>query len=76
HTYHILNTETLALLPQGARVVNVGRGGLIDSEALIAAFNSRQLTSAGPNVFEDKPQIPEILLDRWDVTLSPHIGSA
>ncbi|KAK9325641.1 hypothetical protein V1517DRAFT_313934 [Lipomyces orientalis] len=76
HTYHILNSKTLALLPQGARVVNVGRGGLIDSDALVAALDSGHLTSAGLDVFEGEPQIPEILLDRWDITILPHIGSA
>ncbi|KAK9327152.1 hypothetical protein V1520DRAFT_372254 [Lipomyces starkeyi] len=76
HTHHILNTKSLALLPKGARVVNVGRGGLIDTEALVAALDSGHLTSAGQDVFEGEPEIQEILLDRWDVTILPHIGSA
>ncbi|ANB11985.1 glyoxylate reductase [Sugiyamaella lignohabitans] len=74
-TRHILNERTIALLPDAARVVNVGRGPLIDQKALIKALESGKLSSAGLDVYEQEPLIEPALAERHDVTLLPHIGS-
>lgn len=74
-THHLLNAKTIAMLPVGAKIVNVGRGPLIDTEALIEALESGHISSAGLDVFEFEPLIQERLLNRWDVTLLPHLGS-
>ncbi|KAK9449495.1 uncharacterized protein V1518DRAFT_416160 [Limtongia smithiae] len=73
---HMLNDDTLAKLPAGARVVNVGRGGLIDTDALVRALDSGHISAAGLDVYESEPELPSSLRERWDVTLLPHIGSA
>ena len=52
---HMLNAEVLAITKPGVRVVNVGRGPVIDQPALEAALQSGQVYSAALDVFEDEP---------------------
>ena len=54
-SHHMINAETLALAKPGVRVVNVGRGPLIDEQGLIAALQSGQVYSAALDVFEVEP---------------------
>jgi D-2-hydroxyacid dehydrogenase (NADP+) len=75
-THHLINPETLALLPQGARVINVARGGVVDEAALIAALRSGHIGGAYLDVFEKEPLPPESPL--WGfpgVIISPHSAS-
>ncbi|KAK9480985.1 D-isomer specific 2-hydroxyacid dehydrogenase [Lipomyces japonicus] len=75
-TKYIVNATTLAKLPSGARIINVGRGGLINTDDLVAALDAGHISAAGLDVYEAEPAIPANLLERWDVTLLPHVGSA
>jgi D-3-phosphoglycerate dehydrogenase len=52
---HMLNREVLGLCKSGARVVNVGRGPLIDEAALVEALASGKVSSAALDVFEEEP---------------------
>lgn len=52
---HMLNAEVLAKAKQGVRVVNVGRGPVIDEPALAAALQSGKVYSAALDVFEVEP---------------------
>lgn len=75
-TENTLNGETLALLPHGARIINPGRGPLIEDEALIAALDSGQIAHATLDVFRIEP-LPQ---DHpyWahpNVTVTPHIAA-
>lgn len=56
-TFHMLNKERLALLPDGAIIINVGRGSVIDQAALTEELNKCRLY-AGLDVFEEEP-IPQ-----------------
>ncbi len=74
-TDRMINAETLALLPRGAVLVNVSRGGLVDEDALYDALTSGQLFAAGLDVFRSEPDY-DLRFARLDnVILSPHIGS-
>lgn len=75
-TYHWLNAERIAKLPDGAIVVNTARGPLVDDEALIAALKSGKLFAAGLDVFEGEPNINPKYRDLENVFLLPHLGSA
>jgi D-3-phosphoglycerate dehydrogenase len=54
-SHHMINAATLALAKPGVRIVNVGRGPIIDELALIAALQSGQVYSAALDVFEVEP---------------------
>ncbi|MDX8354882.1 glyoxylate/hydroxypyruvate reductase A [Cognatiyoonia sp. IB215182] len=76
-TENILNTETLALLAQGAFIINPGRGPLIDDDALVAALDSGQVAHATLDVFRTEPLPSDHPF--WahpSVTVTPHIASS
>ncbi|MCE8544890.1 glyoxylate/hydroxypyruvate reductase A [Ruegeria pomeroyi] len=75
-TENTLNAQTLSRLPRGARIINPGRGPLIDDDALLAALDSGQVGHATLDVFRIEP-LPR---DHpyWahpNVTVTPHIAS-
>ena len=75
-TERMLGANELALLPQGAVVINIGRGSVIDEGALIAALQAGRLGGAALDVFEAEPLPPESPL--WtlpNVLVSPHSAS-
>lgn len=73
---HFLDARRIALLPEGAVVVNTARGGLIDDTALIAALKSGRLFAAGLDVYEGEPKINPGYRELDNVFLTPHMGSA
>lgn len=74
-THHILNDETLALLPRHAVVVNVGRGGAIDDGALCRALEEERIAGAALDVFHTEP-LPEDspLWGTKNLLLTPHVA--
>ena len=75
-TRHLLNAERIAMLPDGAVVVNTARGAVVDDDALIAALRSGKLFAAGLDVFNDEPNIHPAYRGLQNTFLLPHIGSA
>jgi hydroxypyruvate reductase len=75
-TDKIINAQALALLPRGAVLVNVSRGGLVDEDALIEALTSGHLFGAGLDVFRSEPDFDMRFAKLDNVILSPHVGSA
>ena len=75
-TQGFLNEERIALLPDGAVVVNTARGGVVDDDALIAALRSGKVAAAGLDVFQGEPNLNSAYLKLENAYLLPHIGSA
>jgi lactate dehydrogenase-like 2-hydroxyacid dehydrogenase len=75
-TERIIDARALSLLPDGAVLVNVARGSLIDEEALLAALRSGKLFAAGLDVFRSEPDYDLRFAALDNVVLSPHVGSA
>jgi len=76
-TRGFVNRQTLAQLPDGAVVVNIARGDLVDDDALIAALQSGKLAAAGLDVFNGEPaHVDRRYFDLPNVFMVPHIGSA
>ena len=75
-THHIINKESIALLPDNAVLVNTARGAVINDDDLISALKSGKLFSAGLDVFNDEPNIDPRYKQLENTFLLPHIGSA
>jgi glyoxylate reductase len=75
-THHLINAERLAMMPDGAIVVNTARGTIVDDEALIDSLKSGKIAAAGLDVFEGEPNINPRYRDLPNTFLLPHIGSA
>jgi hydroxypyruvate reductase len=75
-TKHMVNAEVLAALGKNGILVNVARGSVVDTNALIAALDAGTIGGAGLDVFEDEPRVPEALFNRANVVLLPHVASA
>ena len=72
----MIDAPAFSLLPDGAVLVNVGRGSLIDEDALLAALTSGKLFAAGLDVFRREPDYDLRFAALDNVVLSPHIASA
>ena len=75
-TRHLIGTDELALMKQGAILVNSSRGPVVDERALAEALRSGHLGGAGLDVFEREPQVEPLLMECDNAVLVPHIGSA
>jgi glyoxylate reductase len=71
----LLDARRLALLRDGAVLVNTARGEIVDEDALVAELVSGRIY-AGLDVFAHEPEVPAALLELPNVVLTPHIGSA
>eukprot|EP00667_Euglena_gracilis_P008736 EG_transcript_8862 len=70
-TRHIINSETIPWLKQGAFVVNTARGGIVEMEALVRALESGHLAGAGLDVLEEEPA-PAAVAAVPNLDLTPH----
>jgi glyoxylate reductase len=74
-TEGLIDARRLALLRDGAVLVNPARGEIVDEDALVRELLSGRIR-AGLDVFAHEPDVPEGLLGLDNVVLTPHIGSA
>lgn len=73
---YVLGEREFAQMKDGAGVINVARGGVVDEVALIHAMENKKVAFACLDVFETEPN-PEIpILMHPNISLSPHIGAA
>jgi glyoxylate/hydroxypyruvate reductase A len=75
-TTNVLNSETLALMPKGAVIINPGRGPMIDDAALLNALNNGQISYATLDVFRVEPlPVDDPYWAHPNVTVTPHIAA-
>ncbi len=73
-TRGLVGGHLLGLLPDGAYLVNLSRGDVVDEDALLAALESGRLGGAALDVRRQEPPVLGALEQRDDVVLTPHVG--
>ncbi|SCZ02144.1 Lactate dehydrogenase [Microvirga guangxiensis] len=74
-TKHLINADVLKALGPTGVLINVARGSVVDEQALIDALKSGTILTAGLDVYDDEPRVPQELIDMEHVVLLPHIAS-
>jgi glyoxylate reductase len=74
-TQGLVDARRLALLRDGACLVNTARGPIVDEPALVQELVSGRIR-AGLDVFAHEPRVPPELIELPNVVLTPHVGSA
>ncbi len=75
-THHLIDARRLALLPEGAVLVNTSRAELADTAAVLAALDSGRLAAYATDVMDQEPPPPDHpLLRHPKAIVTPHIGS-
>ncbi|MBS9402361.1 2-hydroxyacid dehydrogenase [Halomonas sp. TRM85114] len=74
-TQHLIDAAVLEALGSRGVLINIARGSVVDEQALITALQSETILTAGLDVFEDEPKVPQALVDMEHVVLLPHVGS-
>ncbi len=76
-TRHLINAETIARMKKGVKLINISRGGVVDTDALFDALVSGQIAHAAMDVTDPEP-LPgdHKLLTLKNITVTPHMASA
>ncbi len=74
-THHILDAAAFEKMKSGVRIINCGRGGTIDEDALANAIENGKVAGAALDVFADEPLTDSRLFTFDQVIGSPHIGA-
>ncbi len=73
---YLLGRDEFSLMKPDAVFVNIGRGEVVDTEALIEKAKSSDKFGVGLDVYENEPNFDKRLLELKNCVLLPHIGSA
>lgn len=72
----LIGADEMAMMKDGAIIVNCARGGVVDEDALLAALESGKIGGAGLDAFMNEPNPRADLLNHPRISVSPHIGAA
>jgi phosphonate dehydrogenase len=84
-TFHMIDAQSLSRMRRGSRLVNIGRGSVVDEEAVAQSLEQRHLGGYAADVFEmedwardERPRAvsPRLLALRERTLFTPHLGSA
>lgn len=75
-TRHLINEQSINSFDKPFRIINVGRGPVIDEIALVNGLKSGKILFAALDVFENEPSVNPQLFGRQDVVLTPHVGAS
>ncbi|WMD22025.1 2-hydroxyacid dehydrogenase [Achromobacter seleniivolatilans] len=71
-TRHLVNADVLEALGPDGYLVNIARGSVVDTDALITALAEGRLAGAGLDVVDGEPHVPDALKQLGNVVLTPH----
>ncbi|WP_456268534.1 2-hydroxyacid dehydrogenase [Kushneria sp. AK178] len=71
-THHLIDDALLSVMKIESIVINVGRGSVVDSDALARAVTEKRLAGAALDVFEHEPEVPQALKDEPRIIMTPH----
>lgn len=72
----IIGREEMAMMKQGAIIINTSRGGVVDEASLIESIEAGHIGGAGLDVFVGEPSPDPRLLNMDRISVSPHIGAS
>ena len=75
-TRHLMNGARFRAMQRHAFLVNTSRGDVVDEDALVQALDAGWIAGAALDVYDNEPFVRPDLVDRDDVVLFPHLGSA
>ena len=73
-TRGLINRERIATMKPGALLINVSRGGVVDTQAVTEALQTGQLGGAGLDVLDTEPQVSPSLLEQSGAMFTPHVA--
>ena len=73
---YLIDKKEISLMKNGAGIVNLARGGVVNEEELLKALDSDKLSFAAIDTFENEPKPKMKVLMNPKISLSPHIGAA
>ncbi|CAF1413333.1 unnamed protein product [Rotaria sordida] len=72
--HYLISSDSIAQMKRRPILINVSRGGLIDTKALVQALKNGQISYAALDVIEDEPNVDEELAKLDNVLLTPHVA--
>lgn len=75
-TFHLIDETALAAMKPTSYLINVGRGEVVDENALVRALQNKVIAGAALDVFEQEPAMAQGLRECSNAVIVPHIGSA
>lgn len=74
-TFHMVNGDVLRALGPDGVLINVARGPIVDTEALVAALEAGTIGAAGLDLVEDRPDLLARLIAMENALITPHISA-
>ena len=73
-SHHFVSNREIDLMTKKPILINVSRGGLVDTQALIRGLRTNRLSGAGLDVLETEPKVEQELLQLENVIVTPHVA--
>jgi len=74
-TKYMIDAQAINAMKTGVRIICTARGGIIDEDALLNAFESGQVAGAALDVYQQEPPGSTLLIKHPKFIATPHIGS-
>ena len=71
---NVINVKVLKNLGADGVLINIGRGSVVDTEALVEALKTGTIAGAGLDVIDGEPDVPKSAIGLKNLTMTPHIA--